>query len=472
MTPEQTARLTIDALLTAAGWIIQDRDAMNLFAGPGVAVREAHLRTGFADYLLFVDGKALGVVEAKAEGTTLSGVEAQSARYGVGLQSHMRAWRTQEPLPFRYESTGVETFFTSTLDPIPRSRQLFAFHTPQTLAAWVQEDAPLRQRLQDLPALDGAGLWRPQVTAITNLEQSMAQNKPRALVQMATGSGKTFTAVNFVYRLIRYAKAQRVLFLVDRTNLGDQALTEFRQFDLPGVGRKFTDDYNVQHLQSGHIDPVSKVCISTIQRLFSVLSGEEAGGEEAGGGEAETGSLFEAEERGVAPAIARTVSYTPATPLESFDVIIIDECHRSIYNVWRQVLEYFDAYLIGLTATPSKQTIAFFHENLVMEYTHQDAVADGINVNGYLYEIRTRVGEDGATIPQGEWVVRRDRQTRDREQALLDETLAYTPTDLGQCDQREPDPPGLAHLPGAAFHRAFPRTPGRHRAQDVDLCQG
>ena len=428
MTPEQTARLTIDDLLIAAGWTIQDRDAMNLFVGPGVAVREAHLRTGFADYLLFVEGKALGVVEAKAVGATLSGVEAQSARYSMGLQGHMRAWRPQEPLPFRYESTGVETFFTSTLDPIPRSRQLFAFHTPQTLAAWVQEDAPLRRRLQDLPPLDGAGLWRPQVTAITNLEQSMAQNKPRALVQMATGSGKTFTAVNFVYRLIRHAKAQRVLFLVDRTNLGDQALKEFRQFDLPGVGRKFTDDYNVQHLQSNHIDPVSKVCISTIQRLFSILRGEELGeGEDEGGG-----SLYAAEERGAAPTAPRTVSYTPATPLESFDVIIIDECHRSIYNVWRQVLEYFDAYLIGLTATPSKQTIAFFHENLVMEYTHQDAVADGINVNGYLYEIRTRVGETGATIPEGAWVVRRDRQTRDREQALLDESLAYTATDLGR----------------------------------------
>lgn len=425
-TPEQRARVNIDALLAAAGWVVQDRSAANFYAARGVAVREAYLSTGYADYLLVVDEKVLGVVEAKPEGTTLSGVEAQSARYGVGLQPHMQAWLPSAPLPFRYESTGVETFFTNTLEPTPRSRQVFAFHRPETLAEWAQEERTLRGRLQAMPGLDIAGLWRAQVQAILNLEDSHARNKPRALIQMATGSGKTYTAVNFVYRLIRYAGARRVLFLVDRNNLGKQALTEFQQFELPGVGRKFSEDYNVQHLQSGHVDPVSKVCISTIQRLYATLQGREYEPDETGD------SLYEAEERGALPRQPRPVSYQPGLPIETFDFIVIDECHRSIYNVWRQVLEYFDAFLIGLTATPSMQTIAFFGENLVMEYTHQDAVADGVNVNGYLYEIKTRIGQEGALIPEGAWVSRRDRQSRAREQALLDEEFLYTPTQLGR----------------------------------------
>ncbi len=426
MTPEERARVGIDALLAAAGWTVQNRSEMNFLAARGVAVREAFLRTGFADYLLFVDGKALGVVEAKSEGTPLSGVEPQSARYSVGLQPFMQPWLAATPLPFCYESTGVETFFTNTLDPTPRSRQTFAFHRPETLAEWVQEEMSLRARLRVMPPLDIGGLWRPQTTAITNLETSHTQNKPRALIQMATGSGKTFTAVNFVYRLIRHAGARRVLFLVDRNNLGKQAYNEFQQFELPGVGRKFTDDYNVQHLQAGHIDPVSKVCISTIQRLYSILRGEEYVEDES------DGSLYEADEKGSLPRQPRLVSYQPTLPIESFDFIVIDECHRSIYNVWRQVLEYFDAFLIGLTATPSKQTIAFFGENLVMAYSHQDAVADGINVNGYLYAIKTRIGQSGALIPEGAWVNRRDRQSRAQEQALLDADFAYTPTQLGR----------------------------------------
>ncbi len=227
MTSEERARETIDELLHHAGWDVQDRAAMNLFASayPGVAVREAHLATGFADYLLFVDGKALGVIEAKKAGMPLSGVEVQAARYAEGLQHSMRAWRPEEPLPFRYESTGIETFFTNGLDPHPRARRVFAFHNPQTLAAWLQEENTLRARLQTMPPLDNDRLWGPQVKAIGNLEASLRQDRPRALIQMATGSGKTYTAVNFVYRSISQAKARRVLFLVDRSNLGKQATT-------------------------------------------------------------------------------------------------------------------------------------------------------------------------------------------------------------------------------------------------------
>ncbi len=257
-TPEQRARQNIDKLLQAAGWVVQDRRDLNLGAGLGVAVREYHLSTGPADYLLFVQRKAIGVVEAKPEGVTLSGVEAQSARYSIGLGATPPHWHT--PLPFLYESTGVETFFTDGLDPEPRSRRVFAFHQPETLLRWVREPATLRGRLRAMPPLLTDRLWPAQIEAIANLETSLAANRPRALIQMATGSGKTFTAVSAVYRLIKHARAQRVLFLVDRRNLGRQALNEFRQYVTPDDGRKFSELYNVQHMQSNLLDPVSKVC--------------------------------------------------------------------------------------------------------------------------------------------------------------------------------------------------------------------
>ena len=419
-TPEQHARQKIDELLDAAGWKLQSRDELNLAAGRGVAVREFPLKTGYADYLLFVDRKAIGAVEAKPEGVPLSGIEPQSEKYSVGLPDVPPAWR--KPLPFLYESTGVETFFTNGLDPEPRSRRVFAFHRPETLAEWAVEamrESPLRARLRQMPPLITTGLWDAQIEAITHLERSHAEDRPRALIQMATGSGKTYTAVSFIYRLIKFAGERRVLFLVDRGNLGRQTLKEFQQYVTPDDGRKFTELYNVQHLQSNTLDPVSRVCITTIQRLYSMLSGEPEFDPEN-----EEPSLFE-----VGGALAdqppKEVRYNPALPVEYFDFVVTDECHRSIYNLWRQVLEYFDAGIIGLTATPSKQTFGFFNQNLVMEYSRQRAVADGVNVDGQVYRIRTAITEGGSTVEAGFYVDRRDRLTRQRRWEELDEDLTY-----------------------------------------------
>jgi type I restriction enzyme, R subunit len=420
-TPEAQARAQIDELLAAAGWQVQHRSQLNLAAARGVAVREFPLKTGYADYLLFVDRKAIGAIEAKAVGIPLSGVEAQSEKYGKGLPDIPPAWH--KPLPFLYESTGVETFVTNGLDPAPRSRRVFAFHRPETLAEWAQAPNTLRARLQHLPPLHTTGLWPAQIEAITNLERSLAEDRPRALIQMATGSGKTFTAVSAIYRLITFGGARRVLFLVDRSNLGRQTLREFQQYVTPDDGRKFTELYNVQHLQSNVVDPVSRVCITTIQRLFSMLSGDsefDPSSEEV--------SLFELEEAlGGQP---KEVRYGGVLPVEYFDVIVVDECHRSIYNLWRQVLEYFDAHLIGLTATPSKQTFGFFNQNLVMEYSRQKAVLDGVNVDGEVYRIRTAITQGGSTVEAGFTVGRRSRQTRAVRWEQLDEDLAYGATQL------------------------------------------
>lgn len=419
-TPEEIARRKIDAMLEASGWIVQDRSAVNLSAGMGVAVRELSFTTGEPDYTLFADGRAIGIVEAKPAGVPLRGVESQSEKYVHGVPAGMPAWHN--PLSFCYESTGTETHFTNRLDPEFRSRDLFSFHRPETLMEWAKQDAQLNGRLRAMPSLITDHLWHAQAKAIANLEESFAKNLPRALIQMATGSGKTFTAVNFTYRLVKFAKARRVLFLVDRGNLGTQTLKEFQQFVTPDDGRKFTELYNVQQLSSNSLDPVARVTISTIQRLYSILKGEEAPPEDLDDLPLDAADAM--------PREPVTVEYNPAFPIETFDFIITDECHRSIYNLWRGVLEYFDAYIIGLTATPSKQTFAFFNQNLVMEYNHERAVADGVNVNYDVYRIRTEITEKGSKVNAGLFVDRRDRLTRARRWEELDEDLEYESNQL------------------------------------------
>ena len=442
--PEARAREVIDSLLDAAGWAVQDANAVNLSARRGVAVREYPLNPGHgtADYLLYVDGHAIGVIEAKPEGTTLTGVEPQSEKYGAGLPADIPA--PLRPLPFLYISTGLETRFTSQLDPNPRSRPLSAFHRPEVLAEWIDPTivvpvidetkarerrvpygarTTLRQRLRNMPPLDETGLWPAQAIAVKNLEESLANDRPRALIQMATGSGKTFTAITSIYRLIKFGAATRAVFLVDRSNLGRQALKEFQQYTTPDDGRKFTELYNVQLMTSNSIDPVARVCITTIQRLYSMLKGDEEMDPEL-----EEGSQYDTMSDLVRTPVG--VAYNPAVPVETFDFIFTDECHRSIYNLWRQVLEYFDAYIIGLTATPSKQTFGFFNQNLVMEYSHEKAVVDGVNVDFDVYKIRTHITETGSTIETGYWVDKRDRHTRRVRWERLDEDFTYDPNAL------------------------------------------
>jgi type I restriction enzyme, R subunit len=424
-TPEQKARKQIDMNLVAAGWQVQSRDDLDLSLCRGVAVREFPMKSGFgfADYLLYLDRKAVGAIEAKADGT-LTGVEAQSGKYAAGLPDNLPAHT--RPLPFLFESNGAVTFFTNGLDPSPRSRQVFNFPRPETLASWVMQGDQLRSRLRKLPTLDEAGLWGVQSKAIINLEESFASAAPRALIQMATGSGKTFAAVNVAYRLLKFGGAKRILFLVDRANLGKQAEDEFGNFEPPDDPRKFPQLYTVQRLKTNSINPAANVVITTIQRLYSMLKGDEEfdpGNEEGSG--FDTAKPWEAE--------PPPVAYNSAIPPEFFDFIIVDECHRSIYELWCQVLLYFDAFLVGLTATPSGKTIGFFNQNLVMEYGHAEAVADGVNANFDVYRIRTRITEQGDTIEAGEtgvYVDKRHKLTRAERLELLRQDLTYTANSL------------------------------------------
>ena len=426
-TPEQAARGIIDEMLSQAGWVVQDNRRIDFSAGLGIAVREYQTDAGPADYVLFVGKKPAGVIEAKPEhrSQNITVVEEQSAAYAA---AKLKWLNNSEPLPFVYESTGVPTRFTDGRDPKPRSREVFSFPRPETMRDWLIQPASLRSRLRGLPELDPAGLRVCQISAIEKLEASFKVDRPRALIQMATGSGKTYTAITSIYRLLKHADAKRILFLVDTKNLGEQAEQEFMAYMPSDDNRKFTELYNVRRLKSSFVAPDSQVCISTIQRMYSLLKGEEM--DEA----AEEINPAEL----VQPKQPMPVVYSGKIPPEFFDFIIIDECHRSIYNLWRQVLEYFDAYLIGLTATPDNRTFGFFGKNVVSEYSHEQAVADGVNVGNEIYVIDTEKTQHGGQLKADQQVEKRERVTRRKRWEIQDEDVTYSARQLDR-DVVNPD---------------------------------
>ncbi len=293
------------------------------------------------------------------------------------------------------------------------------------------------------------GLRDCQEAAITNLEESFKMDKPRALIQMATGAGKTYTAITAMYRILKHAEGKRILFLVDTKNLGEQAEQEMLTFTPNDDNRKFTELYAVQRLKSANVPKDAQVCISTIQRMYSILKGEE---------------LDEAmEELNPAEQLTKSkepvpVAYNPKVPIEFFDFIFIDECHRSIYNLWQQVLDYFDAYLIGLTATPDNRTYGFFKQNVVSEYTHEKAVADGVNVGNEIYLIDTKISKQGSELKARQQVELREKKTRKRRWEEQDEDQAYSAKQL----DKEIVNPSQIRTVIKAFRNSLPEIfPGR-----------
>jgi type I restriction enzyme R subunit len=417
---EQTARDEIDRQLIACGWLIQDKANISLYAGLGIAVRYIMTQDGKeTDYVMFVNGKPVGIIEAKRaeEAERLTTVEEQSTGYATSKLKYLN----NDPLPFVYESTGILTHFTDYRDPKPRAREVFTFHRPETFERWLMIGRSLRDRILDIPALSPDNLRDCQITAITNLEESFRDNRPKALIQMATGSGKTFTAVTSIYRLLKEAKAKKILFLVDTKNLGEQAESEFLSYQPADSNQTFGTVYGVTRLRSGYVPPDSQVYISTIQRLYSILKGVELD---------ESSEEENPNENEWKPKAPMPVVYNPKVPIEFFDFIVIDECHRSIYNVWQQVLDYFDSFLIGLTATPDNRTFGFFNQNIISEYTHEQAVIDGVNVGYNIYTIDTHVSKNGGVIWQGEYVGQRERLTRRKRWSQLDEDKEYTAKQL------------------------------------------
>ncbi|MBT2532910.1 DEAD/DEAH box helicase family protein [Arthrobacter sp. ISL-48] len=429
---EQRARVLIDRQLTDAGWVVQDRKNLNLFASQGVACREVTMATGHgrADYLLYVDKQVVGVIEAKPVGTTLRGVEWQSAMYASGLPAEvrLRALTLDGRLPFVFEASGSETHFTNGYDPDPRARSIFNFPQPGTLsrllrAVDAEPGCPTwRGQVQTMPELDKAPLRPAQITAVEGVEKSLREQRfDRSLIQMATGAGKTYTAVTLAYRLLKFGGFRRILFLVDRNNLGDQALAEFQNYRLPDDGRRLTELYNADKLSGAGMLASSAVVISTIQRVFRTIQNEPVTNDD------------DQELDAFVPEQPVAVAYNPQLPPEAFDLIVVDEAHRSIYGVWRNVLEYFDAHVIGLTATPGKQTFAFFRQNLVSEYTYPQSVADRVNVDFDIYQIKTDISGRGSTIEAGTVVPKVDRRTRTQRLEALDEDFEYTHKQLDRA---------------------------------------
>jgi len=417
--PEQIARDNIDKQLIACGWVIQDKDKINLNVEIGVVVRYYLTQDGKeTDYVLFVDKKPVGIIEAKREeeGFRLTTVEEQSKEYADSKLKYLN----NDPLPFVYESTGDVTRFTDFRDPKPRSRPVFTFHRPETFRTWLKTEKSLRESLSDIPVLQTEGLRDCQIKAITKLEGSFKEFKPKALIQMATGSGKTFTAISFIYRLLKFTEAKRILFLVDTKNLGEQAEQEFMSFLPNDDNRKFTELYGVHRLKSSFVPTDNHVYISTIQRLYSILKGTEL----------EESAEEENPNERWQPKEAMPVVYNEKLPIEFFDFIVIDECHRSIYNLWMQVIQYYDAFLIGLTATPDNRTFGYFNQNIVSEYTHEQAIADGVNVGFDVFLIETQITQQGGTIWKGEYVERREKLSRKKRWELQDENENYTANKL------------------------------------------
>lgn len=420
MTPEQKAREIIDKKLLQSGWILQDVKSLNPMAALGVAVREFPTSTGPVDYALFIDGIPVGIVEAKktdaAENITT--VEAQSARYA---NSTFKWVKCDYRIRFVYEATDKLTRFTDYDDIKYRSRTVFSFHRPETLATLLNRASTIRNNLKKFPEFDATGFRKCQIKAIENLDKSFADNRPKALVQMATGAGKTFTAITAAYRLLKYGKMNRILFLVDTKGLGEQAEREFLAYTPNDDPRSFSQIYGVSRLKSSFIPGDVQICISTIQRMYSILKGEDL---DESTEEASFNEFVTAESK--AP---KEVVYNEKYPPEFFDCIIVDECHRSIYNVWNQVLEYFDSFIIGLTATPDKRTFAFFNENIVSEYSREQAIVDGVNVGEDVFLIETNVGKNGAHIMK-QMIEVRSRLSREKRWKQLDEDADYKPTQL------------------------------------------
>lgn len=453
--PEQLARDRIDAQLREVGWVVQGMDQLDLFAGTGVAVREYQTDTGPVDYALFVERALVGVIEAKraGEGYRLSTVEEQTDRYSRATFKHLG----EQALPFLFQANGERTYFTDRRDPVPRARELFTFPRPTVLAPLrklAAADGPsLRTRLREnFPPLKEQGLRPAQVVAIRNLETSFGDSRPRALIQMATGAGKTYTAATFIYRLLKFAGAKRILFLVDTRNLGNQARKEFVDYSPQDDNRKLGELYNLTLLQTSALPAAADVVISTIQRVYAMLKGDELPAGVDDENPYESGAL-----RRPPPPVV----YNAQVPPDTFDFIVVDECHRSIYNRWRQVLDYFDAFVVGLTATPDARTYGFFDQNVVSEYTYEESVRDGVNVPFEVYTISTEVTAHGGRVPAGFDVTKRDKLTRAERMDLNEEEVDYTGRQLDR------DVVNLDQIRTvlATYRQRLPEiVPGRRRA--------
>ncbi len=416
MTPEERARLKIDEWFEEAGWEATDRDHYSP-ASTAVAIREGLLADNLeADYFLFINGKAVGVLEAKRKEVdiSLAYVAEQAENYTRSVPDCYQAY--SNPLPMVYLSNGESVLFKNQSAADAEYEEINRIHRPKEIARMLG----IEDRFAGLPVLRKRGLRDCQYDAITELEKSFRTGQNRALMVLATGAGKTFTAVTAAYRFLNYARMRRILFLVDRNNLGKQAEGEFGKYKLTETGDPFNTIFGVERLNSASIPKDANVVISTIQRLFAFLKGEPIVGDSDDEESADT------DQEVVLPP-------NPTLPQDYFDIIIVDECHRSIYGNWKKVLEYFNtARIIGLTATPVPATKAFFNSNIVINYTLEKSIVDGVNVGARVYRIKTKETEEGGAIRIGDKLQQVTRYTGKVETFNSRETQNYTKEELNR----------------------------------------
>ena len=421
--PEQKARVKIDQMLKDSGWTVVPRDDFTPDAVNAQAVEENLMKGNLeADYIFYLDGKAIAVLEAKREENKLGlEVAEQAQNYGNILPDWVQAWKT--PLPFIFLCNGDLLLFKDMREAKPSYKVIKKMFTPKEIVNLAGDDIKSQfAKLPALPPVGPKGLRECQFEAITNLEISFKQGLKKALIVLATGAGKTFTACTAAYRLLNYMGAKRVLFLVDRNNLGKQAEGEFGTYKLTETGNAFSDEYIVHRLRSVEKIGNASVVISTIQRLFAALTGQEVD---------EPDDDEEMEHDEDTPGKQVQLTGNVLLPSDFFDVIIIDECHRSIYGDWQQVLTYFNnAKIIGLTATPTPEAMAFFNKNRIVNYTLEKSIADGVNVPPRVYRIKTEISEAGGTLNEGEKVTKVSNLTGKGQNQKQKYDKDYTKTEL------------------------------------------
>ena len=409
----RTRKELIDKLLKQNGWgpIVPFEEGKQYSHG---AVEEYPTTSGPADYLLFHNGRAIAAVEGKKVAVGPQNVLQQAERYARDIRGTQFNYG-EHHLPFVYSTNGVSIWFRDLRHPLSRSREVAGFHTAEAMEEMLAKDEEATAKwLQEHP-VDNKYLRPYQREAIQATEKAMLDRKRNMLIAMATGTGKTFTTANLIYRLMKSGYAKRILFLVDRKALAAQAVTALASFEAePGlkfdqIYETFSQKFRREDFEEGSVydpkvlpneyltDPKSRdafVYVCTIQRMRINLFGKEG----------LFGTALREEED------AETLDI----PINAFDVIIADECHRgytsSEESKWREVLNHFDAARIGLTATPAAHTTAFFKE-IVYRYDYESAVRENFLVDYDGIAIQSDITINGTFLKEGEEVGVRNTET-------------------------------------------------------------
>lgn len=421
--PEELARKKIDAQLNEAGWDIVNRS--EYVPNLAEAVKEA-LMVGSteSDYLLFVDNKAIAVVEAKREENNLGDVVAEQAEnYSKNPQSWYGLW-FDGMIPLVYLANGKKIYFKNMLDPDSEYIEISQMHTPKNMLKLISKSSTYGA----LPKIEKKGLRDCQFDAEVAFENSLRFNKKKSLAVLATGAGKTYLACLASYRLLNYTPVDRILFLVDRNNLAKQTENEFSIFDRTENGMTLSSLYSIKRLKNNE-DINGDVVISTIQKLFAVLTGNKLIDTDDDDSEDFIIDGYDEYYKMDEPLVDLGDNIT--LPKDYFKFIIIDECHRSIYGKWKSVLDYFDqSIVLGLTATPTAEAYAYFDDNIIEKYTYEDSVLDGVNVPFRIYDIETKKTLQGGEIKKDTEIVEVTKKTGAENTIKTNQTVIYTPEAL------------------------------------------